>query len=229
MARGAVAHDHHEAVAAAPGGVGPGRTTSVVGVAVAAAVPVAILLGGATGVPAVALSVVAVAVAVGWRWVPGFWSAVGRGLLAGGAAGLLVLGPGYRAAMRVVAVLEPTMQPASTVGGTVFIVVGIGGLLGALVTAWASVLARSLALPRWGGTAVLAVASSLLLLGGREQRTEIAELGAGPLVNVLLFGGVTVGFALLADHWARPAGVAAARRARRGWGRRNAARRDVAG
>lgn len=216
MAQGAVAHDRRTEGGVAPAGIGFGPTASGVGVAVALAVPVAIALGGATGVPAVALSVVAAAVAVGWRWVPGFWYAVGRGLLAGGAAGLLVLGPGYRLAMRVVALLEPTMQPGSSVGGTVFVVVGIGGLLGALVTAWASVLARSLSLPRWGGTTVLATAASLLLLGGREQRTEIAELGAGPWANVLLFGGITVAFALLADHWARPAVEAAGHRAHRG-------------
>ncbi len=175
------------------------------GVAVGLTVPAAIVVGSLAGSPAVALAIVAGALTVGWRLVPGFWKTAGRGILAGAVAGVLVLGPGLRLAMRVVAIFEPLRRPEFTLEGTAFVVVVIGLLFGGITGGWTTLVASSLGVvSRRVGTGVITVAASAQLFSSSEVLAELTELGAGPWMNVPMFLGVTVLYGYLTDRWARP-------------------------
>lgn len=172
--------------------------------AIGSIVPLAILTGSLLGSPPVALAIVGLGLIVGWARVPRFWRTVLRALGAGGLAGLVVLGPGLRLAMRVVAMLEPTRTPEFTLGGTAFLVIGIGLMFGAVTTAWPVLIAVGLRLPRWAGVGLIAVAAAVQLFSDSETLSEFTELGAGASMNVPMFGAVVIAFAHLADRWARP-------------------------
>lgn len=182
----------------------PTRIDRPVGIAVGLAVPVALAAGMVTGGPVVPLTVAGAGVLLGIVAVPGFWRIVGRALAAGGLAGVLVLAPGYRVAMRVVAIVDPGRTPELTLEGTLFLLVGIGLVFGAVTTAWTSLLGRTLELSRRAGAGLLTVATLVLLFADSATIAELRELGGGPWMNVPMFAGVTVGFAALADRWARP-------------------------
>ncbi len=179
-------------------------STQRVGVGVGLAVPVAIYLGSLIGSPLVALAIVAGALLVGWRRIPRFWRSVGRGLVAGGLAGLLVLGPGFRLAMRVVAIADPIRRPEFTIEGTGFLVVGIGLFFGAVTGGWATLVSRGIGLPRWGGAALVAGVTLVSLFSDGEVIRELTELGGGAWMNVPMFLAVTGLYAYLTDRWARP-------------------------
>ncbi len=175
------------------------------GAGVGLTVPVAIGVGSLVGSPVVALAIVAAALTVGWRMVPGFWRTVGRGIAAGAVAGVLVLGPGFRLAMRLVAIIEPLRRPEFTLEGTAFIVIVIGLVFGAITGGWTTLVASSLGVSRGIGTGVITVAAFAQLFSSSEVLAELGELGAGPWMNVPMFLGITALYGYLTDRWARPA------------------------
>ena len=88
--------------------------------------------------PVGSMVVVLVGVGAGVLLVPGFWRSSLHGAIGGVAAGLLVLGPGLRIAMRVVAILDPVRSPEFTVGGTMLIIIGVGVVMGYSVSSGTS-------------------------------------------------------------------------------------------
>jgi len=162
------------------------------------AVPVAMLIGVMLGTPA-ALVVLILAVAVGWRYVPGFLGTIGFGFLSGVIAGALILGPGFRLAMRVVAILD-IRRVEFTLAGTFFIIVFVGVIVGGTVGIGAATLRRGLG---WSGrllTGVMAASIIGLLLVDRGLRSEFVELGAGPWLNIPMFTLVAVGYCLATNR-----------------------------
>lgn len=168
------------------------------------AVPFAIWLGSTLDAPLLALALIAIGLAVGGRHIPGFWTNSLRAVLAGGLAGILVLGPGYRLAMRIVAITDSSTTPEFSIGGTAFIVVGLGAMFGGITTGWVTILTRAFALARTTAMLALTTVVGLTLFADSEVLSELTELGMGPWLNVPMFLGVTVAFAWLADRWARP-------------------------
>lgn len=134
-----------------------------------------------------------VGVGLGWWLVPGFWRSVLFGAIGGIVSGILVLGVGFRVAMRVVAILDPFRTPEFTLEGTMFILIGIGAIFGGIVGILANLARRGIRLNSIIAAAILpaAVAMSLLLVGD-ETRRELFELGAGAWVNIPMFGLVAV-------------------------------------
>lgn len=160
--------------------------------------------------PSIGLSGLAIAAVVAWRTVPRFWRMLVGGLVGGAIAGLLILGPGFRIAMRVVALMDPTRAPEFTLGGTLFIVVFFGAAIGAIQGLTSHALRRMLNI----GSSVLAGSLVGLFMIGQlaffteGTSDEVFELGAGALVNIPLFGTITVayGIAMMAlaerlEHW----------------------------
>ncbi len=170
----------------------------------AASGPAAIFVGDLFLGPIGALVIVGGGVAIGWKYVPNFWRTVFRAAIAGGLAGVLVLGPGYRLAMRIVAILDESRTPEFTIEGTMFLIVGIGAMFGGITTTWVTLITRTYAARRAiAVTGLTAVVIGPLFVNSEVLR-ELTELGAGPVLNVPMFLGVTVGWAWLADRWARP-------------------------
>jgi len=146
----------------------------------------------------VALGVLAVVVLAGWRYLPGFWRTFGVGLISGAVAGALILGPGFRVAMRVVAIFD-IRRVEFTVGGTVFIILGVGVIFGGMFGIAAAFMRTGL---RWSGrltAGVMTVALVGLLLLDPSLRSEFVELGAGPWLNIPMFTAVTFGYGLFAN------------------------------
>ncbi len=142
-----------------------------------------------------------ISLAAGWRYVPGFWRTIVIGGLAGAAAGAVILGPGFRLAMRVVAILStrPTRVPEFSIGGTLFIVVFVGVILGAIFAIGAALVRRGLGLSGPSTAALMTVALIGMLLLDTGLRSEFVELGAGPWLNIPMFGGVVFLYGLAAN------------------------------
>lgn len=157
-------------------------------------IPLALVLGLSGGglLMLVAGFVALVAIIAGARSLPRFWPRVGRGVLTGAVAGAMVMGPGLRLAMRVVAILEPSQTPEFTAGGTLFIVV-LGLILGAIFGIGVSLNADS-GRRRPVGFVVAAGGLGLLLITP-DLRTELLELGFGWPLNVPMFGAVFYAYA----------------------------------
>jgi hypothetical protein len=170
----------------------------------AASGPAAIFVGDLLLGPIAALVIVGAGVAIGWRFVPDFWRTLFRAAIAGGLAGVLVLGPGYRLAMRIVAILDASTTPEFTIEGTMFLIVGIGAMFGGITTTWVTLITRAYAARRAVAVTVLTAVVIGILFIDSEVFREITDLGLGPILNVPMFLGVTVGWAWLADRWARP-------------------------
>lgn len=166
--------------------------------------PAAIFVGELLLGPIGAVAIVIAGVAIGWRYVPSFWPTLVRAAIAGGLAGVLVLGPGYRLAMRVVAILDDATTPEFTIEGTAFLVIGIGAMFGAVTTAWVTIMTKTFAARRFVAVTVLTSVVGGTLFLDSEIFRELTELGVGPVLNVPMFLGVTVAWAWLADRWARP-------------------------
>ena len=162
-----------------------------------AAIPLAVseLLG-----PVWSMAVVLIGIGAGWLLVPGFWRSLLTGAIGGVVAGLLVLGPGLRIAMRVVAILDPVRTPEFTVGGTMFIIVGVGVMMGGMFGVIGNIARVGFNIPSRGAGLVPAVLVMLLIGLDSELRSEIVELGAGPWLNIPMFGAVAVGYGAL---WTR--------------------------
>lgn len=147
--------------------------------------------------PLWSMVVVLVGVAAGLLLVPGFWRSSLHGAIGGMVAGLLVLGPGLRIAMRVVAILDPVKSPEFTVGGTMLIIIGIGVVMGGIFGVIGNVARRAFGIP--SGAAVLAPALLVMMLIGLDGdlRSEIVRLGAGPWFNIPMFGAVAIGYGIV--------------------------------
>lgn len=144
--------------------------------------------------------VVLAALVAAMLYYRGFWRAVAGGLIGGAVAGLLILGPGFRLAMRAVALMDPVHPEEFTLGGTVFIIIGIGGVLGAIQGATAHLVRRAFGID----SAVIAglllatyMMVELTFFAG-ELSQEIFDLGLGAWVNIPLFGLIAVGYGIAA-------------------------------
>ncbi len=170
----------------------------------AASGPAALFVGDLFLGPIGAMAIIGVGVATGWKYVPDFWRTLFRSAIAGALAGVLVLGPGYRLAMRIVAILDESSTPEFTIGGTLFLIVGVGAILGGMTTTWVTLITKTFAVRRAVAITALTVVVIGTLFVDSEVFRELKELGLGPVLNVPMFLGVTVGWAWLADRWARP-------------------------
>ncbi len=148
----------------------------------------------------IGLILLVAALIVVWRGTPGFWRVVTGGLVGGAVAGLLVLGPGYRLAMRVVAMMDPTLAEEFSIGGTVFIVLGIGAIMGGAQAAIFQLVRRGLGLGSaiWSGVLLGTVLMVDLTFFAGELSDELFKLGAGAWVNIPLFGVFSVAYGIAA-------------------------------
>ena len=162
-----------------------------------AAIPLAVseLLG-----PGWSMAVILIGIGAGWLLVPGFWRSLLYGAIGGVVAGLLVLGPGLRIAMRVVAIIDPVRSPEFTVGGTMFIIIGVGVMMGGMFGVIGNIARVGFNISSRGAGLVPAVLVMLLIGLDNELRSEIVELGAGPWLNIPMFAAVAVGYGAL---WTR--------------------------
>lgn len=147
------------------------------------------------------------ALLAGARRISGFWRKVGAGMGSGALAGLVLLGPGLRLAMRVVAITDPALRPEFTLEGTMFIVVFAGALMGAIFGPSIALVAGLTGPRALGGifAGVGLVAFSL----SPDLREELFQLGAGAWMNLPIFGSVFFGYAILTAAFLRrttPAG-----------------------
>lgn len=142
-----------------------------------------------------------------WRELVGFWRVLIGGIVGGGIAGLLILGPGFRLAMRAVAIMDPTTTPEFTLPGTVFIVVGIGVIMGGITATLFHVARRVFQVESAviAGTVLATTEMVVLTFFSGDLSTELFELGVGAWVNIPLFGLVTLGWGIasmaLADRF----------------------------
>jgi hypothetical protein len=162
-----------------------------------AAIPVA---GSEQLGPAWSMAAFLIGIGAAWLLIPGFWRSSLHGAIGGVIAGLLVLGPGLRIAMRVVAIFDPIRSPEFTVGGTMFIIVFIGFVLGGIFGLFGNVARRGFGIPPRAAGLFPALLVMLMIGLDSELRGEIVELGAGPWLNIPMFGAVAVGYGAL---WTR--------------------------
>ena len=139
------------------------------------------------------LLVTVVAVGIVWRWIPGFWKTVASGAAGGAMAGLVILAPGFRLAMRMVAIMDPFRRPEFSFGGAIFIMIMVGvlmggllGIVGILITRTANIRSPSAA----GG--LLGLVTVGVLMGNSGLRGELISLGAGLWLNLAMFGSVAI-------------------------------------
>jgi hypothetical protein len=150
--------------------------------------------------PVWSMAMILIGIGAGWLLVPGFWRSLLYGAIGGVVAGLLVLGPGLRIAMRVVAIIDPVRTPEFTVGGTMFIIIGVGVMMGGMFGVIGNIARVGFNIPSRGAGLVPAVLVMLMIGLDSELRSEIVELGAGPWLNIPMFGAVAVGYGAL---WTR--------------------------
>lgn len=150
--------------------------------------------------PVWSIAVVIVGIGAGWLLIPGFWRSSLYGAIGGVISGLLVLGPGLRVAMRVVAMVDPVRSPEFTIGGTMFIVIGIGGVMGGIFGVFGNVSRIGFGIPSRVAGLVPALLVMIMIGLDGELRDEIIELGVGPWLNIPMFGAVAVGYGAV---WAR--------------------------
>ena len=150
--------------------------------------------------PVWSLAVVLIGIGAGWLLVPGFWRSSMYGVIGGVVAGLLVLGPGLRIAMRVVAIIDPVRSPEFTLGGTMFIIIGVGVMMGGIFGVIGNVARSGFGIPSGAAGLVPALLVMLMIGLDSELRSEIIKLGAGPWLNIPMFGAVALGYGAL---WTR--------------------------
>jgi hypothetical protein len=102
--------------------------------------------------------------------------------------------------MRVVALLEPGRELEFTVAGTFFIVVGVGGIMGGILSISGYLLRVALgirsAIPAGLVLGTLVIGS--FALGSDDVSREFFDLGAGPWVNIPLFGVFAMAYGIAA-------------------------------
>jgi hypothetical protein len=143
------------------------------------------------------MAVFLIGIGAAWLLIPGFWRTLLHGAIGGLIAGLLVLGPGLRIAMRVVAIFDPIRSPEFTVGGTLLIIVGIGGMMGGIFGLFGNVARRGFGIGPHGAGLVPALLVILMIGLDTELRGEIVELGAGPWLNIPMFAAAALGYGAL--------------------------------
>lgn len=134
------------------------------------------------------------------RDLPGWWRGMSHGLLAGLIAGIVVLTPGFRLAMRAVAIAEPTRQPMFSFDGTLVILLTVGCLAGAVVGAIGAVNIEVWRLRPGATWAFPALLMMALLFLVPDLRRELMTLGAGPWANIAMFGMVSAVYGWLATR-----------------------------
>jgi hypothetical protein len=144
--------------------------------------------------PIGSLALLAVGIGAGWALIPGFWPRLLHGAVGGVVAGLLVLGPGLRLAMRVVAVLDPVRPPEFTIDGTLFILLGVGVIFGGILGIIGNIARRGLGIPARASGLTPALLVMVIIALDTELRSEIVELGAGPWVNIPMFAAVALAY-----------------------------------
>jgi hypothetical protein len=144
--------------------------------------------------PVGSIAMVIVGLGAGWLLIPGFWRGVLSGAIGGVIAGLLVLGPGLRLAMRVVAIVDPVRAPEFTIGGTMFIIIGIGAVMGGIFGVFGNVARIGFNIPTRAAGLVPALLVVTMIGLDSELRGEIIELGIGPWLNIPMFGAVAIGY-----------------------------------
>jgi hypothetical protein len=159
----------------------------------------AIVAGEAFG-PFAALLTIGLGVLLGWKLVPRFFLTLIAAGFAGALAGGVIIGIGFRVAMRIVALLEPSRIPEFSVGGTLFIVVMIGGIFGGVFGIVASFARKGIGVGRIGGTLIAAGFVMAFLLIDSETRKELLHLGAGAWFNIPMFGSIALGYGY-ASQW----------------------------
>ena len=150
--------------------------------------------------PVWSIAVVLIGTGAGRLLIPGFWRGALHGAIGGVVAGLLVLGPGLRVAMRVVAMVDPARFPEFTIGGTMFIIVGIGAVMGGILGVFGNVSRIGFNIPSRAAGLVPALLVVMMIGLDSELRGEILELGAGPWLNIPMFGAVAFAYGFV---WAR--------------------------
>lgn len=146
------------------------------------------------------LLMVLVVVALIWRFYDGFLRTAVGGLVGGAVAGLLVLGPGFRLAMRAVAIMDPGHPEEFSVGGTLFIVVGLGAVLGGIDGVLANLVRRAFNLRSAvfaGSILAVFVMVNLAFFSG-EVSDELFQLGLSAWINIPLFSVVALGYGIAA-------------------------------
>jgi len=135
-----------------------------------------------------------------WRFYDGFWKTVVSGLMGGAVAGLLVLGPGFRLVMRAVAIMDPLQPEEFTIGGTFFIVVGIGVVLGGVNGLVANLLRKVFGIRSavLAGTLLAAIVMVNLTFFSGDLSRELFDLGISPWINIPLFSVVALGYGIAA-------------------------------
>lgn len=167
---------------------------AALGVAAALLVNIEDLLPPTVGLPLLVLAVI-----LAWRFTNGFWKTVAFGIVGGAIAGAVLVGPGFRLAMRVVAIMDPVRTPEFSVGGTLFIIVGIGGVLGGVIGIAGNLIRKAIPITSVvAAGVVVALIEMTMLLIEADLREEFVELGAGPWVNVPMFGLIVFGYGIAA-------------------------------
>lgn len=142
------------------------------------------------------LLVVVAAVAIAWWLMSGFWATVAIGAAGGVLAGLVILGPGLRGAMRMVAVLDAFRSPEFSVGGTVFVILVAGGVMGGIFGIVGNLLRSATNLRSYSSSGIasgLLLTAMLLVIFGGEF-----DLGGGLWVNLGVFGMVSIVYGVAA-------------------------------
>jgi len=171
--------------------------STVFGVAVVVGIgPLFVGFGAVFAIPLVIVLLVG-----GNKVLPGFWRTLGGSSLAGAMAGILVLGPGLRIAMRVVAVTEPTQTPEFSVGGTLGIIVVIGVIFGAPIAAAAIFIRKGLELGKIATASICSLGVLGIILVSPDLRDELFGLGYGGWFNGSMFGLVGFLFGLTTQNF----------------------------
>lgn len=166
--------------------------------AVVASIWVAMVAGGFSYLIFMMLLVVAgLAAGIAWRWIPGFWKTVASGAAGGALAGLVILAPGFRVAMRMVAIMDPSRSPEFSFSGTIFIMIMVGVVMGGLLGTAGILINRTTnirSLTAGGG--LLGLLTVGVLLGNSGLRRELINLGTGLWINLAMFGIVAIAYGI---------------------------------
>ena len=174
-----------------------------VAVVLAASITLAFLVGSVSPIGELGFLVALAGFVWAARTTVGLAGAAFRGALAGAVAGVLVLGVGFRLAMRIVAILDPARTPEFSAGGTAFILIGLGLMLGAFAGGYLGALRHLLGLERVPMAIIATVALTPILFGDSETLEELVELGLGAWVNIPMFVGIVFAYGWAQDGLAR--------------------------
>ncbi len=172
-------------------------------IVLAASIPLAFLIGAISPIGELAFLVAFAGFVWAARAAAGFAGSAFRGAVAGAVAGMLVMGVGFRLAMRVVAISDPNRTPEFSAGGTAFIVIGLGLMLGAFAGGYLGGLRHLLGLERVATAVIATVVLTPILFGDSEIFEELVELGLGAWVNIPMFVSIVFAYGWAQDGVAR--------------------------